>query len=173
MQRKPETAYNIEKWPFGSCNNICFKMTPNGDGAILRRNMWFPLSLKSIRGSIGQHNPKVYMRGFFYCPVQQRRVKAYVTGGIFFSIPLVMGPGCQHRQSAKVLTHKRRGTFKPCPKKFSKGGPSEKHLWGWYMTSPCHECEKLQSLFYSVFYQTICLVVSCHGIIAQLIWITP
>ena len=121
MQRKPETAYNIEKWPFGSCNNICFKMTPNGDGAILRRNMWFPLSLKSIRGSIGQHNPKVYMRGFFYCPVQQRRVKAYVTGGIFFSIPLVMGPGCQHRQSAKVLTHKRRGTFKPCPKSFPEG----------------------------------------------------
>ena len=84
MQRKPETAYNIEKWPFGSCNNFYFKMTPNGNGAILRRNMWFPLSLKSIRGTIGQHNPKVYMRGFFYCPVQQRRVKAYVTGGIFF-----------------------------------------------------------------------------------------
>ena len=121
MQRKPETAYNIEKWPFGSCNNICFKMTPNGDGAILRRNMWFPLSLKSIRGSIGQHNPKVYMRGFFYCPVQQRRVKAYVTGGIFFLYLWLWGQVVNTDNRPKYWHTKGVGRLNHVQKSFPKG----------------------------------------------------
>ena len=103
-------------------------MTPNGDGAILRRNMWFPLSLKSIRGSIGQHNPKVYMRGFFYCPVQQRRVKAYVTGGIFFLYLWLWGQVVNTDNRPKYWHTKGVGRLNHVQKVFQRGSKREASL---------------------------------------------
>ena len=103
-------------------------MTPNGNGAILRRNMWFPLSLKSIRGSIGQHNPKVYMRGFFYCPVQQRRVKAYVTGGIFFLYLWLWGQVVNTDNRPKYWHTKGVGRLNHVQKVFQRGSKREASL---------------------------------------------
>ena len=140
-------------------------MTPNGDGAILRRNMWFPLSLKSIRGSIGQHNPKVYMRGFFYCPVQQRRVKAYVTGGIFFLYLWLWGQVVNTDNRPKYWHTKGVGRLNHVQKVFQRGSKREASLRVVYDITLSWMWKATIFVLLGILSNNMLKIFSCHGII--------